>query len=552
MLKASLPVLGWFVLLARPVMGADGLDSLLRVWRDEGLGFDVRLDAFNEGYRAFHAVHPDTFFVELERLQRMAEEAERPVIWAEALIRKGGLLNYQGQNQAALLAYDQAEATLIRLGDSLRLGTLAANRGNVHAAMGNYVPALEQFANALRYHEAVGYVRGQHTARMALGSMFMLLDEDVRALSYYEALEPELRQRPESAYQLGLLQTNLGWCYRELGELDLARVYLEQGLASHRKFQSGFHEAKCLANLASVHLDAGELSQAEARARESVQLYQQLGAERSGFESEVLLVEIELRAGRPQSALDLGKPLIALLDDLEPLQTLYKVLYEAHKALGESALALAMYEQHHAYRDSVLALKNNHLVARVAYEKDVEHQLHAVRMEGRREQDRLRIRQLRIVLGLVIGFGVAVSLLIAYFVRFRAAQRFRRQALLHEVESLKSALKQADLANPEAGGLDRERIEKRLGRALNDTDWKVLNILLEDPTVTNQVIADRAFMSVDGIGSSLRRMYQYFEVTETKYKKIGLLRAAMTLSASQAKQNTGFQNSHAPVSPIHP
>jgi tetratricopeptide (TPR) repeat protein len=511
------------------------MDSLLRVWRDEGRGFEERLSALNEGYRAFHAVHPDTFFVEMERLQRMAEKADLPMIWAETLLRKGGLLNYQGQNQAALLAYAEAEAPLIQLGDSLRLGTLAANRGNVHAAMGDYILALEQFSYALRCYETVGHVPGQHTTRMALGSMFMLLNDEARALSYYEALEPELRQRPESEYQLGLLYTNLGWCHRELGELELAERFLEQGLASHRKFQSGFHEAKCLSNLARVHLDAGELSQAETRALESIALYESLGAERSGFETEVLLVEVQLRAGRAQSALDLGKPLLPKLTELSPLQTLYKALYEAHKALGQNAVALYMLEQHHAYRDSVLALKNNHRVARVAYEKDVEHQLHVVRMEGRRKQDRLRIQQLRLVLSLVIGFGGAISLLIAHLVRFREDQRFRRQALLHEIESLKSALKQADLANPEAGGLDRERIEQRLGRTLNPTDWKVLNILLDDPAVTNLVIAERAFMSVDGIGSSLRRMYQYFEVTETKYKKIALLRAAMTLSTSDSR-----------------
>ena len=542
MFNASRLVMGGFVLFAASAMGADRMDSLLRVWRDEGRGFEERLNALNEGYRAFHAVHPDTFFVELERLQRMAEEADRPLIWAESLLRKGGLLNYQGQNQAALLAYAEAEAPLIQLGDSLRLGTLAANRGNVHAAMGDYILALEQFSNALRCYEAVGHVPGQHTTRMALGSMFMLLNDDTRALSYYEALEPELRERPESEYQLGLLYTNLGWCHRELGELELAQRFLELGLASHRKFQSGFHEAKCLANLARVHLDAGEWSQAESRALESIALYEQLGAERSGFETEVLLVEVELRAGRPQSALDLGKPLLPKLTEPSPLQTLYKALYEAHKALGQHASALYMLEQHQAFRDSVLALKNSHIVARVAYEKDVEHQLHVVRIEGRREQDRLRIQQLRLVLGLVIGFGAAISLLIASFVRFRADQRLRRQALLHEIDSLKSALKQADLANPEAGGLDREHIEQRLGRALNPTDWKVLNILLEDPTVTNAVIAERACMSVDGIGSSLRRMYQYFEVTETKYKKIALLRAAMTLSASDSGERAGFQS----------
>jgi hypothetical protein len=37
-------------------------------------------------------------------------------------------------------------------------------------------------------------------------------------------------------------------------------------------------------------------------------------------------------------------------------------------------------------------------------------------------------------------------------------------------------------------------------------------------------------MSVDGIGSSLRRMYVYFDIKESKYKKISLIMAAIKAS----------------------
>jgi hypothetical protein len=53
---------------------------------------------------------------------------------------------------------------------------------------------------------------------------------------------------------------------------------------------------------------------------------------------------------------------------------------------------------------------------------------------------------------------------------------------------------------------------------------------LEDPVISNKEIAEKAFMSVDGIGSSLRRMYGYIDVKESKYKKISLLMEAIKIS----------------------
>ena len=82
--------------------------------------------------------------------------------------------------------------------------------------------------------------------------------------------------------------------------------------------------------------------------------------------------------------------------------------------------------------------------------------------------------------------------------------------------------------------LNRKRIESHIDRKLNETNWKVLNILLGDPVITNKEIAEKAFMSVDGIGSSLRRMYEYFDIKETKYKKISLLLEVIKISNKPA------------------
>jgi hypothetical protein len=78
--------------------------------------------------------------------------------------------------------------------------------------------------------------------------------------------------------------------------------------------------------------------------------------------------------------------------------------------------------------------------------------------------------------------------------------------------------------------VNREKIDQKIDRKLNETDWNVLNILLNDPVISNKEIAEQAFMSTDGIGSSLRRMYLSFDIKESKYKKISLLLEAIKIS----------------------
>ena len=80
--------------------------------------------------------------------------------------------------------------------------------------------------------------------------------------------------------------------------------------------------------------------------------------------------------------------------------------------------------------------------------------------------------------------------------------------------------------------LNKEKIDRNINRVLNETDWSILQILLENPTVMNKEISEKAMLSVDGVGSSLRRMYNYFEIRDTKYKKIALLNKVVKISES--------------------
>ena len=77
--------------------------------------------------------------------------------------------------------------------------------------------------------------------------------------------------------------------------------------------------------------------------------------------------------------------------------------------------------------------------------------------------------------------------------------------------------------------LNRKKIELTINKKLNETDWNILLILLENPEATNKEISEQAFLSIDGIGSALRRMYIYFDVKETNYKKVSLIKNAIEI-----------------------
>ena len=101
--------------------------------------------------------------------------------------------------------------------------------------------------------------------------------------------------------------------------------------------------------------------------------------------------------------------------------------------------------------------------------------------------------------------------------------------LLEEIKFLKENKVNAILDSNKFK-LSKQKIDSHLNRVLNETDWRVLLILLDNPMVLNKEIAEKSNMSIDGIGSSLRRMYDYFEINQTKYKKVALIHKAVNIS----------------------
>jgi hypothetical protein len=189
-----------------------------------------------------------------------------------------------------------------------------------------------------------------------------------------------------------------------------------------------------------------------------------------------------------------------------------------------------MYQQYSIYKDSVQLERNKLTLIREVVKIEFDDILLENEQKLQKEKAKTESKHQQKTYGIILGSIILIMGILFYFYRNIKKNRKKRDELLQEIEKLKSNEDNNLVVNSNEFQLVREKIEKSIDKTLNETDWNVLNILLKEPDITNKEIAEKAFMSVDGIGSSLRRMYVYFDIKESKYKKISLITKAIKAS----------------------
>jgi ATP/maltotriose-dependent transcriptional regulator MalT len=189
-----------------------------------------------------------------------------------------------------------------------------------------------------------------------------------------------------------------------------------------------------------------------------------------------------------------------------------------------------MLELHMLYQDSIQIEKNSAAVAREMILMDYDRRMYENKLKSEKEKLELQTNQFKRTFGIVSLGLIIITSLFSYYRRNEKKNRKRREELLEEVKKLKRNQGNELVFDSNKFELNRQRIETSINRSLNETDWTVLNIPLKNLVLSNKEIGEKAFLSADGIGSSLRRMYEYFEIKESKYKKISLLLKAIKIS----------------------
>ncbi|MGB2252835.1 MAG: hypothetical protein ACPH28_03610, partial [Flavobacteriaceae bacterium] len=126
-----------------------------------------------------------------------------------------------------------------------------------------------------------------------------------------------------------LLDLNLGWSQYKLAEFESAIALSMKALRKLRMYNSGFHIAGCLTNLAQIHLDMGNLELSMAYVDSGITQCKTVGAVEDLLTCELMRANIERQMGKPEMALQLldrieneiqGQGDFELLEELPPLK----------------------------------------------------------------------------------------------------------------------------------------------------------------------------------------------------------------------------------------
>ena len=110
-----------------------------------------------------------------------------------------------------------------------------------------------------------------------------------------------------------------------------------------------------------------------------------------------------------------------------------------------------------------------------------------------------------------------------------------REKLIAEITLLKSGKERRtvlDIKQQSVLELDKEKIQLSINKKLNDSYWKILNIVFINPVIVNKEIAEKVNLSVEGTSSSLRKMYRLFNLDNSKDKKLALVMEAARISSN--------------------
>ena len=507
-------------------------DSLRLIWENENQLDSIRFNALEEYYEINNQIKPDSTLTSLNYHFELANEKNATLQLYRATKRKGNIHRLKGNYDIAMEAYTEAESLAKRLNDAILQAKIMGNMGNVFIYRQDYKQATEHFSKALKLYQDLNNSDGESHMLTSLGSVFLILNNYDLALEYYEKSLSTLNKRGFEDRSTAIIFINMGWTNFEKELYQDAKTYYEKGLKILQVKNENFFIADCYSVLARIHLKLNQLEKANDYANKNLALNKELDIKSGIINAEITIAKIYFETDVDE-ALKRGKSILVNLpaDTFKEFKRdLYELLYKCYKSQNKYDLSLKMYENYTVYNDSIQQEKNNFAVVSEAVKNDFELKVYENKLENENEKTALKVSQRKRTFAITIASTLLIFCVVFYFRSKMKKDQAKRDVLLDEIEKLKNNADKGLIVDSNKFELVREKIEHSINRNLNETDWKVLNMLLDDPVITNKEIAEKAFMSVDGIGSSLRRMYEYFVIKESKYKKISLLLEAIKTS----------------------
>ena len=509
-------------------------DSLRLTWENEKLTDSLRFGALDEFYNLFSLVFPDSTLKVLDYYHDLAisKGADRQVY--RAAVRKGNILRLQDLIEEARTHYYEALIVAKEMNNARLEAIIIGNFGNLHLDQGEYFESIKRYNEAKIIFSTVDDKLGEARMLNGIGAINSQIGNNDIALVHYEKalnIYKELDTKEISYSILNSTTTlmNIGLLYTKDNLLIKAEASFLEALKILKPYNYKIYILGCYNTLAHIYLELNQVEKSLLYANKGFDIAKELDINREILRSKILLATINYQNNKSIQQLVNILEQVSENGSLEMKRGVYELLYIGYKFQDKLDLSLKMYELFNLYNDSIQKSIESYAVARETVKSEYEKILFEAKLNSEIEKNDLKVTQIKNVVTIIIT-SILLILLLVYFVFLNNKKNNKkRDALLDEIKSLKEN-KVSPIVDPKDFELSKQKIDDHLKRVLNETDWKVLLILLDNPMVLNKEIAEKSNMSLDGISSSLRRMYDYFEVKDTKYKKISLIHSAIKIS----------------------
>jgi len=435
--------------------------------------------------------------------------------------------------------FEKAENNLInaiaiqaKLNDEKGMANLYSNLASIYRGQGKFIETIKYYNYSLKIFQETKEEVSEATLLSNLGLVYNDLKNIEIALYYYE--------KSLIIYEKLNLQDKIGYIDLYIGAIDFENNNYKASIHQAEKALSIFKEVNnllssidCYILLAKAHQKLNETDKAFECINQSLELCKKLNLTSKIIESQSFIAELLIESDI-KKATQIGENLLPIIDSISDKKikaNFYNLLFKCYKKQNKIELSHAMYDKYILYNDSIIKELSNLELMKEAVNQEFKMKLSKAEQNFQQSEKDLKRNQFIKLTFLVILFLLIVSAIYYYARKKIISNRKIRDELLEEIKKLKSNDSTKIVVNSTEFQLNREKIEAAINRKLNETDWNILNILLKEPEIANKEIAEKAFMSIDGIGSSLRRMYLYFDIKESKYKKISLIMEAIKASS---------------------
>jgi signal transduction histidine kinase/DNA-binding response OmpR family regulator len=241
--------------------------------------------------------------ITIKKAHQLSIKNNLPKLTSDTSKLLGILYYYQGDNIKSLKAYNEALNFYPIDSFPIKRANLLNNIGLVHSAMANFTLALQNYFVAEPLYEKYGSDMDKVDIRYNIAGLYIHLKRyDVAITMLLDVIKK--RELINDVNGKFMAYADIGISYMHAGSFEYAQQYAKKALDYFQQNDNQYNAASQFHNLSRLHLQMGDIQQAQQYANDGIILSKQIGHKKAYIGCLQTLVEVNFRQGNLNLALE--------------------------------------------------------------------------------------------------------------------------------------------------------------------------------------------------------------------------------------------------------